>query len=470
MLARMAFAAGVEGRTRECRRGGGAGRDRPASAGAAGAAALTRSGDHRIRLAASLAAVLTAAACGPDTGTPASAPEVVTDTIGDTTVVRTLSGSVWATGATLVPEVAIGELDGPEEYLFGSIYSIAVDGDGRVFVLDGQAGDIRVYDSQGNYIATVARRGEGPGELNNAFSVAVLPDGRVIAHEPGSMLVKVVGPEPGYRTQWAYPAGAVILPVKPLRIDRSGRILVTAGGLSSGGDFSRYVLVMGSDGEILDSLAPPESDFEPPSVEVRLLAPVAGRSTAPVGVPLTARRYWTVHPSGHFVTGISTDYRVDLGRDDGVLRIERTYEPVAVPEAERGYHRERTTESMRQTQPDWDWNGPPVPETKPPFRGLVAGRDGRIWVQLWTEAQPVVNEDHDPDNPRSEPVRWVSPVRFDAFEPDGTYLGALVTPDGFLVSPAEPIFDGDRVWAVTRDELDVQRVVRYRIVVGGSSS
>ncbi len=405
-------------------------------------------------------------ACQPDGSSARVQPEVVVETIGDTTVVRTLSGSVWGTEATLVPELSIGELEGAEEYLFGSISSIAVDADGRVFVMDGQAGDIRVFDSEGTYVETVARRGEGPGELSNASSVAVLPDGRVLAHEAGDMLVKVVGPAPGDREQWAYPAGAIIVPVKPLRIDRSSRILVPAASYS-GGSFFPHVIVMGSNGELVDSLTPPGSGFEPPAVEVRLRMPVAGRSTAPVSVPLTARQYWTTHPNGHFVSGVSTDYRIDLGRDDGVLRIENAYEPVPTSEAEREYHRERTTRSLRRTQPDWSWNGPPVPDTKPPFRALVTGRDGRIWVQLWTEAHPVDNANHNPDNPFSDPVVWESLVRYDAFEPDGTHLGALAAPDGFLVWP-EPIFDGDQVWAVSRDELGVERVVRYRLEVGGA--
>jgi len=391
--------------------------------------------------------------------------ERVVETRGDTTVVRTLSGSVWGKEAALVPEVSIGELDGPDEYLFGNIYGIAVDGEGQVHVLDGQAQSIRVFDSGGTYAETLTRRGQGPGELNNAMSVAVLPDGRVIAHDVSDMAVKVVGPAAVDREHWAFPAGALVLPVKPLRIDPNGRILVTAAGTAPGGDITEYIIAMGSGGELLDSLAPPGIDFEPSSLEVRLPFPMGGRSTASRAVPLTARYYWTVHPNGRFMTGISSDYRIDLQSDDGVVRIERTWEPVLVSEAERGYHREVTTASIQRTQPDWSWNGPPVPETKRPFRGLVAGRDGRIWVQLWTEARPVVNEDHDPDDPRSQPVTWVSPVRYDAFEPDGTYLGVLAAPDGFLVSPAEPIFDGDHVWAVTRDELDVQRVVRYRIVV-----
>ena len=61
-------------------------------------------------------------ACGPITDSQdATGPVVETETIGDTTVVRTVSGSVWEGDATLVPETSVGELDGPEEYLFGSV-------------------------------------------------------------------------------------------------------------------------------------------------------------------------------------------------------------------------------------------------------------------------------------------------------------------------------------------------------------
>ena len=70
-----------------------------------------------------LAIGLAPAACGTDSSPPAAGPDTVVETIGDTTVVRTLSGSVWGAEATLVPEITIGRLDGPEEYIFGSIWS-----------------------------------------------------------------------------------------------------------------------------------------------------------------------------------------------------------------------------------------------------------------------------------------------------------------------------------------------------------
>ena len=100
------------------------------------------------------------------------------------------------------------------------------------------------------------------------------------------------------------------------------------------------------------------------------------------------------------------------------------------------------------------------------FTELLTGRPGRIWVTLSTAGQRVENEDYDPDNPFSEPVTWPESTRYDVFEPDGTYLGVVAPPDEFSGGP-DPVFEGDHVWAVTRDELGVERVVRFRIEVGG---
>jgi hypothetical protein len=381
-------------------------------------------------------------------------------------VVRTLSGSAWGADATLVPELSIGEMEGPEELLFGRIASIAVDDEGRIHVLDGQARNVRVFDSAGKHVETLGGPGEGPGELRTAESVVLLADGRVAVNDSRGLRIQVYRPGGGETEEWAYSAGGVILRLRQLYADRYGRALVVAPRLAPSGRLSQQILAFDASGAAQDTLLPPGSDFEPPSVELDLMSSSGRLRRIGQPIPLAARHYWTVNPEGRFVSGISTDYRIHVERDDGVLRIERVHEPVAASEAERAYHRERLTRAMRLTQPDWNWNGPPVPETKPPFRGLVAGRDGRIWVRLWTEAHPEENEDHDPENPRSEPVTWPSPLRYDVFEPDGAYLGAVNPPKGFVDYP-QPVFDGDDVWAVTRDALDVERVVRFRIEVGG---
>ena len=59
-------------------------------------------------------------------------------------------------------------------------------------------------------------------------------------------------------------------------------------------------------------------------------------------------------------------------------------------------------------------------------------------------------------------IRFTEPAAFDVFSPDGKYLGRVQTPRSFRTRP-EPLVRGDHVWAVTRDDLDVARVVRFRI-------
>ncbi|HEX7117888.1 MAG TPA: hypothetical protein VF212_03825 [Longimicrobiales bacterium] len=100
---------------------------------------------------------------------------------------------------------------------------------------------------------------------------------------------------------------------------------------------------------------------------------------------------------------------------------------------------------------------------KPPFRDVFVGADGRLWVLLHTPAVAVdVEPPADDGRSRIPPARWREPVVFDVFEPDGRYLGRVRAPDDFSTHPA-PFFRGDDVWAVVRDELDVQYLVRFRV-------
>jgi len=407
------------------------------------------------------AATFTLGTCAADTDSSADGPDVVTETIGDTTVVRTLSGSVWEAEATLVPEVSIGELEGAEEYLFGRVWSIAVDDDRNVYVFDEQAQHVRVFDSIGVYMETLGGRGEGPGEFSRAEAIAILPDGRLVVRDPGNQRIEVFGPGTGQTEEWGYSAGNMYS-MSPLYTDASGRTLLLTRDLSRAG-FEMHIVVFGPDGTQVDTLPEPSTPFDTPGLSA---TSPDGRATTGARVPFSPEFLWTLHPSGHFLTGLSSEYRIDLARDDGVLRIERATDPAPIHDDERALQRERTVRSMRRTDPDWSWNGPPIPEHKPFFNQLLAGRDGRIWVRLATEAYPVENEDHDPKSPSSAPVTWEEPLRYDVFETDGVYLGAVAPPDDFTPY-VNPVFDGDHVWGVTRDELGVQRVVRFRIVVGG---
>lgn len=91
--------------------------------------------------------------------------------------VRSTNDPVWGHDVSLVEEVRIGRLNGPEEYVFGSIADLTVDAEGRIYVADGQVPIVRVYDADGRFVRNLGRRGAGPGEFRWISGVRMTPGG-----------------------------------------------------------------------------------------------------------------------------------------------------------------------------------------------------------------------------------------------------------------------------------------------------
>lgn len=74
----------------------------------------------------------------------------------------------------VVRELVIGEEDGDFNYLFGTrAPHVSVDVDGRMFVADPTNLRVQVYDANGDYVRTIGRSGEGPGEFAFPYATAI---------------------------------------------------------------------------------------------------------------------------------------------------------------------------------------------------------------------------------------------------------------------------------------------------------
>lgn len=405
------------------------------------------------------------AACSGGESAPAG-PQVTHAVRGDTAVVRTESGSAWGVEATLVPEVSIGEMEGELEYLFGRISSLAVAADGTIYLVEAQVPELRAYGPDGRYLGTVGRPGEGPGEIKGPDGgLTILSDGRILVRDPANGRIQVYGADGGPLATWSIRGS--FNTSNPLFRDHQDNVY-TQILLDSQADVRDWVLGLvriGPDGVPGDTLRPPRTGYQGAFLEARQQVG-EGQNVSRNGVPFAPSEMWTFHPDGYFIHGISESYRIALHRPGAPLIIERAGESAPVTPGEKAEETEQVTRDLRQTQPDWRWNGPPIPDRKPFFRRIHAGRDGRIWVEVALAGVQVEDPAYDPRNPESVPDRWREPVALDVFEPDGSYLGRIRTPLGFSTFPI-PVFDGDRIWAVTRDELGVQRVVRYRVERSG---
>ncbi|MFC1660052.1 6-bladed beta-propeller, partial [Gemmatimonadota bacterium] len=333
----------------------------------------------------SLLAFLAAATCtsgGRASG--GAAWEAVYDTLGDTVVVRTVSGSVWRDTAQLVPEVSIGMFDGPEEYIFGSIVSLAAATDGTIYVMDRQVPALRVYNSDGTYRTTFGRKGGGPGEYERPDGgLNVLSDGRVLLRDPGNARIQVYSPAGEALDTWRIRGGFNTSRRMVVDVADRAHALILLDPEASVTDWRTGLVQMLPDGTPGDTLEIPDTEWEEPTIEASFEDDEGGTSMSVNTVPFAPNENAVLSPMGHFIHGISTDYALTLlKRNVPILRIEKAYDPVPVAAGERAEEEARETRNMRGTDPNWRWDGPPIPDVKPPFSRFYAGDDGTVWIQV----------------------------------------------------------------------------------------
>lgn len=386
-----------------------------------------------------------------------------TDTIGDTVRVRTLAGSVRGGAVRLEPEMTIGLLEGREEYLIGEPQAIAVDSKGVIYLLDVHGPIIRAYGPDGVHIRNIGRDGEGPGEYSSPDGIAVLSDGRLLVRDPPNARITVFDSLGTHLDEWPLTGGFnTSIRFFVDLADNSYTTTLLDRGVDPW-DWRFGLIRYNTGGVISDTLPTPVWDHRPAHVTA------SGEGWQTVrAVPFSPEPAWTFSPMGYMVGGLPTDYRIDLFLSDGsVRRIERAYEPLPVAGAEADERRAAITEGLRRRAGLWSWNGPPIPDHKPPFKELFTSWEGDIWVSLSTEgvASMTLAEAREEEvRTGRAPRRFSEPLAFDVFDREGRYLGPVDPPEGFQIEP-EPVVRGDHVWAVTRDELDVPRIVRFRIVV-----
>ena len=124
-------------------------------------------------------AMLACAACGDGGEAPAASAEVI-DSAGVRTVTSAPGDIVYAE-VEEEPVLSLGALDGPEEFLFARIASVARDAEGNLVVADNGAGEIRIFGTGGGHLRSFGGRGEGPGEFQALVGAWPSTGGRIVA-------------------------------------------------------------------------------------------------------------------------------------------------------------------------------------------------------------------------------------------------------------------------------------------------
>ncbi len=384
------------------------------------------------------------------------------------TVVKTAQAPRHPGVASLVEELSIGVADGNEEYMIGQVSDLALGRDGSLFVFDGQVPVVRHYDATGKFLRRIGRSGAGPGEYRSVSGLATLADGRLLIWDTGNWRVNVYAPSGDFSTQWTTPSGmsggGTAQYSRAVMVDSAGRVVMRKEvfDFQRMGRNSTIWLRYRPDGTFIDTVHAPAGPRAEP------LVARSGNVSTSLGVPFMPIRVATMSPAGNLIAGYPNRYAFEIHQADGrAVSVRRDVRAEPVSRSERSEARRTVEERMRQTDPNWSWSGPDIPDHKPHYYGLVAGLDGRIWVLLTPEARtgPGVSGSvgigggNAPG--RRSPGGGEPPKAslYDVFEPDGTYLGQVQVPAGTYAM----VRRGDQVWGVAFGEDDVPRLKRYRI-------
>lgn len=123
-------------------------------------------------------------ACSPDSGLERR--RIVADSAGIQIVTNTEpewdSASAWSVDSR--PSVAIGVSQGAPEYELSNVSGVTRLRSGNIVVLDGGSQQLRIFDSRGKFLASVAGRGRGPGEFVSAVSLFRYRSDSVFVYDP----------------------------------------------------------------------------------------------------------------------------------------------------------------------------------------------------------------------------------------------------------------------------------------------
>jgi hypothetical protein len=363
------------------------------------------------------------------------------------------------TPITLTPLFSLGQLDGPDENVFGSVAELVVDARGRFYVYDVQDAQIRLYDERGRFVRNIGRKGGGPGEYQYVLGMAIINDTVLAIRDMNAARITYFFPDGKVRGSFTEPRastggnrsfavdvrGTVSLRV-PLQAARGQSLSETEAGRRE-----RFLMLRAT-GTVVDSVVTPPS---PPSPAAFYLLTADGGNHNFIPQPFSVALR-----SGGFVFGNGSASRFVVRASDNQVRsVEWASTPVPVSREERANWEEYAAFFAQQQKGQVSYN---IPSTKPVYRDIASDNDSRIWVSLYATAQKITLPSRAANNP-SPRLYWQQLATYDVFSDGGRYLGRVVLPMRSRMMAAQ----GNRIWVRVKG-ADDEDIIRVYTMSGGA--
>ncbi len=308
---------------------------------------------------------------------------------------------------SLEEELSIGEAEGSKEYMFSSLRDISVDDRGYIYALDYKEKNIKVYNGKGEYIATLGKEGQGPGDLNGPRNVCITPQYEVMVPDSWNNRLTF------FSLEGKYIRSITTTPLELLetKIDSKGNIIGV--DIVRDEESSRWELKkFDSELNYLFSL-----DSSP-------IPDISGLN------PFLPSLSWDIDKNDQIISGYPEKYEIKIFNPEGTLirKIQKDYEPLEIAEEQ--------LERLKDFPPGIKLD---VPKHHAAYWSFFVDDESRIFVFTWEKV---------PD----EDKRY-----FDVFDSDGKYIAKLPLNRGTQV------IKKNKLYAIEKDEDGYHVIQRYKV-------
>lgn len=363
---------------------------------------------------------------------------------------------------SLVPDLRIGAVEDPR-YVLEAVRYLVVGPHGRVYAADPQAGNVLVFDRDGEFVRAIGRRGQGPGEFQTISRIGLVGERLWVADRLKSQITVFSADGDAISTR-PLPRELSLGTERPPRAfgmlaDESILALAEAAPFEAGGTVMQVLPLL----RYVPGTMRPDTLLSLHRMPTSMVFPSQGQyRTAAFPLPRNNDR-WSIAPDGSFVvvvrsvesqtTNAVTGYTVEAVDASGrvVFRRQFNHTAIPVPEDLRDRIHGDFASTLMRMEGGTRFGAVgrardllPIPKTRLAIDWIVVGSDGRIWLH-----------------------RLDRPGVFVALNGQtGEVVGEASFPNASYPGVGVDSADDQFIWMVERDNLDIPYIVRYRIVTG----
>ncbi|MBN1272178.1 MAG: 6-bladed beta-propeller [Candidatus Aminicenantes bacterium] len=312
----------------------------------------------------------------------------------------------------LEEELSLGGAKGSGPFQFSNMRQVGVDEQDRIFILDDKESHIKLFDSEGGYLFTFGKPGQGPGELNGPRRMCIRKNQALVS-------------EYGRRLSYFSLKGEFLRSISlkevwglRVRFDSQGNIYVTEGVLDPSDP--RYVL----------------KKFTGNMEFVRELARTPAPKPNEAFNPFMAVDYWQIRTDDYLVYGYPKTYELQVFDPEGnvIRKITREYDPVEVTEEEKQEQLEELGDMRDQIEVNFS-------KFHSAYYWFVLDETGNIYVRTWKAA---------PDG---------AGFIYDLFDQEGKYRAR------FPLRGSLQAANKNKLYTIEEDDEGYQTAKRYRLLL-----